>query len=137
MRILRSTWQPGPSAPDKASVHVSVTDFTAARVADLPGIARAGYRLRGLWPELPGAVGVWLWSAPAQRRVGSVSIWSDETALRDFVALPEHREIMRRYRDRGTIDAQSWDGPYDLPAIWGKAHRLLLDSTYVKLGDRP
>ena len=135
MRILRSGWRPCPSSA--ATVHVSVTDFTASRLLDLPGIARAGYRLRGRWPSLPGAVGVWLWSVPAARRSGSVSLWTDPAALRGFVGLAEHREIMRRYRDRGTIRSHSWDSAYDLNAIWGKACRLLLDSPCVKLDDRP
>ncbi len=61
------------------------------------------------WPTFPG------------------SLWTDPSALRAFVALPAHREIVRRYRDRGTTEVQFWDDPYDLRAIWRKAYALLLD----------
>lgn len=103
---------------------VSVTDFTVRSPIDLPGIARAGYRLRRGWPDLEGAVGMWLWTSPLERRVGSVSVWTGETALRGFVMWPVHVEIMRRYRRRGSIRAATWTAErYDRGEVWRVARR--------------
>ncbi|MEV4251571.1 hypothetical protein AB0J52_00225 [Spirillospora sp. NPDC049652] len=122
MRLLRSSWTTGPAADAAGPLLVSFTAFTADRALDLPGIARAGLRLRRGWPELEGAVGVWLWTAPRERAVGSVSVWTDEAALRGFVGWRPHVEIMRRYRRRGRIEATTWtvEG-LDLRRIWRDA----------------
>jgi hypothetical protein len=126
MHILRSQWKAGPAADADGPVLVSVTDFTAKRPLDLPGIARAGYRLRRAWPELEGAVGMWLWTSPLERRTGSVSVWSDETALRGFVKWPLHVEIMQKYRRRGSIRATTWTAESSSPGcVWRAARRHL------------
>ncbi|MBE1491186.1 hypothetical protein H4W31_006824 [Plantactinospora soyae] len=124
--MLRSAWAPGPSTGSDGPMLVSVTDFQADRLRDLPGIFRAGLRLRRAWPQLAGAVGMWLWAEPLERRCGSVSIWQDEEALRGFVAWPEHVRIMRRYRSRGQIRATSWLAARSDPAaIWAQARPYL------------
>jgi len=99
---------PGPDAAASGPVVVSVTDFTVARWRHVPGIALTGLRLRMGWYAMPGAVGLWLWSLPAQRRSGSISVWTGEDELRRFVALPEHVAVMRRNRDRGALRATTW-----------------------------
>lgn len=120
--MLHTRWIPGPSAEADGPVLISVTDFRAEHRRDLPGIYRAGLRLRRDWPRLPGAVGMWLWTAPAQRRCGSVSVWRDETAMYQFVARPDHVRIMRHYRDRGTVRSTTWTDPELHPeAIWSRA----------------
>ncbi|MCF2527548.1 hypothetical protein [Yinghuangia soli] len=129
MAILRTGWQAGAAAADAGDVLVSVTDFTAQRHTALPGIARAGFRLRRVWPELDGAVGVWLWTLPAARRAGSVAVWRDARAMHGFVGLPEHVAIMRRYRSRGSARTANWadtwaggtDPAADLARIWQAA----------------
>jgi hypothetical protein len=111
---------------------VSVTDYTSNRAIDLVGITVVGLRLRRHWPTLPGAVGVWLWTVPRQRRTGSVSVWLNQEALEGFVSLPEHVKIMRRYRDRGSIQVTTWTAEqFDLRATWSAARGLLLDGTPV------
>ncbi|GGV04236.1 hypothetical protein GCM10010182_23150 [Actinomadura cremea] len=118
-RLAGPATSPGP-------VLVSVTDFTAASALDLPGVFRAGMALRRLWPDLPGAVGLWLWAVPLERRCGSVSVWTDGAALRSFVALPEHVAIMRRYRGRGEIRSVTWEADvFDPAATWARAARVL------------
>lgn len=82
---------------------VSITDFTSHAYRDLPRIARRGFALRRSWPQLDGAVGMWLWGAPLVRRCGSISVWTGRRAPGEFVRLPEHVAIMDEYRDRGTI----------------------------------
>ncbi|GGO45812.1 hypothetical protein [Streptomyces lasiicapitis] len=122
--MLRSGWRQGPAADSlgdsaangidsdvrgaqtgaqTAPLIVSVTDFTSHAYRDLPGIARRGFMLRRRWPQLDGAVGMWLWVAPTARRCGAVSVWTGRRALAAFVRLPEHVVIMDEYRERGTI----------------------------------
>lgn len=122
---LRSPWQAGPAAA-AGPVLVSVTDFTCAHALDLPSVFRAGMALRRSWPDLEGAVGLWLWSRPRQRRCGSVSVWTDEAALRRFVGWPPHVAIMRRFRDRGTIRAHAWRADaFDPVEVWARAEGVL------------
>ncbi|ACZ89511.1 hypothetical protein [Streptosporangium roseum] len=109
--MIRSRWIPGPEPRGDGPVVVSRTDFRVHRVADLPRACRTGWRLGGLWPELAGAVGVWLWADLPRRRIGSVSVWRAESDLRAFVRHPLHVEIMRAYRDRGTLTSDTWDSP--------------------------
>jgi hypothetical protein len=131
-RIRRTDWHPGSAAEPLDAVLVSVTDYTSNRAIDLAGIWVVGLRLRRHWPTLPGAVGVWLWTVPMQRRTGSVSVWLNQEALEGFVSLPEHVKIMRRYRDKGSIQVTTWTAEqFDLRATWSAACGLLLDGTPV------
>jgi hypothetical protein len=103
-------WREGPVASrHTGSVIVSLTDFTAHRARDLPGIYLAGLRLREGWYAMPGAIGLWLWGQPRQRRGGSLTVWEAKDDLLRFVSLPAHVAIMRRYRDRGTIASDTWE----------------------------
>ncbi|MFD8563427.1 hypothetical protein ACFV1N_39655 [Streptosporangium canum] len=109
--MIRSRWIPGPEPRGDGPVVVSRTDFRVHRIVDLPRACLAGWRLSGLWPELAGAIGVWLWADLPRRRIGSVSVWRTESDLRAFVRHPLHVEIMRAYRDRGTLTSATWDSP--------------------------
>ncbi|MGH3239114.1 MAG: hypothetical protein ACRDNL_01970 [Spirillospora sp.] len=123
--MLRSPWRQGSSRAT-GLILVSVTDFTYANPLHMPAVFRAGMSLRDGWPELEGAVGLWLWSSPLSRRCGSVSVWEDEAALKKFVAWPPHVAIMRRFRRRGTIQAQTWEADhFDPGETWGRARRVL------------
>ncbi|WP_064745467.1 hypothetical protein [Pseudonocardia acaciae] len=128
--LLRTRWAAGPDRPvDGDQVLVSVTRFDAASRVDLPGIYRAGLALRSAWPELPGAVGVWLWSQPLAGSSGSVSVWRSAGALGAFVGLPEHVRIMRRYRSRGVIRATTWTTGWGDPVeLWARARRWLAEA---------
>ena len=124
--MLRTSWHEGSATATTGPLLVSVTDFTAATARDLPGIARAGLRLRRALLEVEGAVGLWLWAEPLARRTGSVSVWTGEKSLHEFVRLPEHVGIMRKYRGRGEIRAVTWQAEHlDVPGIWRDAYRLL------------
>jgi hypothetical protein len=105
---LLTPWVPGPVDPRDGPVVVSVTEFSAHHRLDLPRVAVKGMRMRMGWYAMPGAVGMWLWSLPAAARSGSISVWSSEDDLEGFVSLPHHVEIMRRYRDRGTVQSTTW-----------------------------
>jgi hypothetical protein len=107
-------------------VFVAVTDFRVNRHRDLLAVARAGRRLGRAWPELPGAVGMWLWSLPVPGRCGSVSVWRDEAALREFVGWPPHVRIVRRFRGKGTLTSHNqWTPTFDRDQVW-QAARLYL-----------
>lgn len=101
-------WAPGPEAATGRPAVVSVTDFTLDSWTHYPDVARTGLRLRLGWFAMAGAVGLWLWTLPLELRTGSISVWSDPDALRRFVGLPLHVDVMRRNRDRGTVRSTTW-----------------------------
>ncbi|MFE6776779.1 hypothetical protein [Streptomyces sp. NPDC057702] len=126
-------WRPGPADRnptdgDREAVLVSVTEFTAHRPWTALGVSAAGLALRRTWPEVAGAVGLWLWTGRdlARPRSGSVSVWRDAAALRDFVARHDHVRIMRDYRDRGTLRSTTWRAaPFDREVTLATAMSLL------------
>jgi len=123
--ILHAPWKAGPAAPG-GPVFVSLTVYTAKRHIDLPGIYLAALGLRRSWPGMGGAVGLLLWSDVVARRAGSVSVWRSEEDLMAFVRWAPHLEIMRRYRERGSLVSESWhsEGP-DRSHIWSEARARL------------
>jgi hypothetical protein len=127
--VLKTPWMAGPRTAIGLPVLVSVTCFEAERRRDLAGVYLAGWRLRRAWPDLPGAVGVWLWSRPLAAEAGSVSVWVSRAALRAFVALPEHMRIMHRYRRRGRVRSTTWTAPWSSPEqVWTQASRWLVQA---------
>jgi hypothetical protein len=100
--------RPGPVPRTDGPVVVSLTEFTARRLRDLPGIVRDGVDLSRAWWAMPGAIGVVLYLDPARRRGGSLSVWVAEEDVRRFVALPRHAAIMRKYRERVTVRSALW-----------------------------
>ncbi|WP_188189805.1 hypothetical protein [Nonomuraea sp. SYSU D8015] len=117
--MLRSRWIAGPAAPQPGPLVAAWTDYRMNRILDLPGIALRGFSLSRLWPSLPGAVGMWLWTDPATRRVGSLSVWRGESDLQEFVRLRVHVQIMRDYRHRGTLRSRTWQiDRLDERALW-------------------
>jgi hypothetical protein len=108
-RLVRTRWTRGPDAAAAGPLLVSFTLFTPMTLRAVPGIYLAAERLRREIAELDGAVGVASWWQPLRRRAGSLSAWTDAAALRRFVVLPYHVEIMRRYRPRGTVHATTWE----------------------------
>ncbi|MEU6269191.1 DUF3291 domain-containing protein [Saccharopolyspora shandongensis] len=124
--IWFTSWRPGPE-PGGAAV-VSVTEFAPHRPWTMIGVSLAGVALRRSWPDLEGAVGMWLWTVPGLRRPrsGSVSVWRDEEALRRFVGRPDHVRIMRAYRDRGALRSTMWRiDRLDRPAVREAARALI------------
>ncbi|GAA2101675.1 hypothetical protein GCM10009801_75110 [Streptomyces albiaxialis] len=124
-----AAWKPGPAAAHDGPgpLVVSLTEFAPHRPWHAVGVTRAGLALRRAWPDVEGAIGLWLWTVPGllRPRTGSVSLWHDEEDLRRFVARPDHRRIMRAYRDRGTLRATTWHTPRsDAPAGFDKSATL-------------
>jgi heme-degrading monooxygenase HmoA len=122
----RTPWKRCPAAESPGPLLVSYTEFTPHAMRDLPAIYFAAERLRRECTELEGAVGVTTYWQPFRRRVGSLSVWESEEALRRFVSLPFHVEIMRRYRSRGSLRAVSWQADaFALRAAFRKGQKAL------------
>lgn len=68
---------------------------------------------------------MWLWTEPLRGRCGSVSIWQDEQARRDFVAWPDHVTVMRRHRGRGRLRSVTWTAIQPDCGIWAQARSYL------------
>ncbi len=123
---VRTAWKRGPAADSTGPFLVSYTEFTPDTIRDLPAIYFAAERLRDACAELAGAVGVTTYWQPLRGRLGSVSAWEDEAALRSFVALPFHLEIMRKYRSRGSLRAVEWETEsFGLRAVFAEGRRAL------------
>ncbi|RBQ21470.1 hypothetical protein DP939_01795 [Spongiactinospora rosea] len=117
--MLRSRWIAGPADAGPGPLVASLTDYRMNSYRDFPGIVKSARSLGRLWPELPGAVGMWLWVDPYTRRVGSLSVWQGEDDLRGFVRVPDHVQIMRKYRHRGTLRSRTWKiDELDRTALW-------------------
>src|SRR5262249_37483421 len=116
-------WKGGPLVADSAGDgFVSVTDFVARRWRDLPRIYLAAMLLRRGWPAMEGAVGLWLWTKPLQKRQGSVSLWRSEADLQAFVETPLHVRIMNANRNRGQLTSHSWVGSdFSRRGAWRRA----------------
>lgn len=123
---LRTTLKRGPAADSAGPILISYTEFTPHAMRDLPAIYFAAEQLRGACGDLEGAVGVATYWQVLRRRAGSISAWESEAALRRFVALPFHLEIMRRYRSRGSLRAvEWWAESFALRAAFGEGQRAL------------
>lgn len=123
---LRTSWKRGLAIGSAGPFLVSYTEFAPYTIRDVPAIYFAAEQLRSACTELEGAVGVTTYWQLFRRRVGSVSVWESEAALRRFVSLPFHVEIMRRYRDRGALRATSWQADsFALRAAMQEGQRAL------------
>jgi len=116
--IVWVPWVTGPQPVGRLDhVLVSFTEFRADRARTLPGVFRWGLRLRQGWFATEGAVGLLLWTQPTARRGGSLSVWRDEEALKRFVRLPLHAQIIRQFRDRVRVRSVSWTQREHEPAV--------------------
>ncbi len=123
---LRTGWRPGPAADHDGMLLISYTEFTPDRLRDMAGVYLAAERLSDAIAELEGAVGVTTYWQLLRGRGGSLSAWVDEEALRRFVGLPYHREIMRRYRTRGGLRACQWHADaMDIPRAFRRGQASL------------
>lgn len=127
---MRGRMTPGPVPRTHGPVTVSLTEFTARRLRDLPGIVRDGVGLSRGWWAMPGAIGVILYIDPAQKRGGSLSFWAGEEDLRRFVALPRHTAIMRSYRERVSVRAAMWQtDAFHVQDAWAQRDERLVAAT--------
>jgi len=113
--IIRTPWKPGPLDGTGNAVIVAVTDFLVTAAEDYQEVIQTGLELEKSWPVMHGSVGLWLWAKPAELRQGSVSVWERADDLQRFVRWPVHLEIMRAWRERGTLVADRWEAAAFVP----------------------
>jgi hypothetical protein len=120
--IVSAPWIAGPREGTQNPVVVSFTDFAASSQEDQQRIFEMGLKLRENWPIMHGAVGLWLWAKPEELRGGSLSVWDDQDDLRRFIRWPLHAAIMREWRDRISVLADTWESDRFIPAeAWARA----------------
>ena len=123
---VRTNWKRGPATDLDGLLLVSYTEFTPKTLRDVPRIHRTAERLRREIAELEGAIGATTYWQLFRGRVGSLSAWEDEAALRRFVALPFHLETMRAFRDRGSLLSFEWrTDSFRLGAAFREGQRAL------------
>lgn len=120
-------WKKGPHAGTTGPFMISVTQYTPKRLSDLPDIWLAAESLGDQLVQLDGAVGVMTYLRPGRRHLGSMSIWTDDRGLKEFVKLPDHIEIMRKYRPRGLPlrSATWWTDTPEIDAAITEGLRIL------------
>jgi len=132
---VRTNWERGPAANLDGPFLVSYTEFTPHTLRDVPGIYLAARRLIAACSKLEGAVGVTTYWQLPKGRGGSLSVWKDHPALRQFVALPYHVEIMRKYRTRGSLRAIDWKADsFDLRQAFADGQRALDEGQGRRMG---
>lgn len=106
---------------------ISMTQYTTRHARDIPAIWRASEELGDQLARIEGAVGVLTYFRPVRRQVGSLSIWVDGKGLAEFMGLPDHVRIMRKYRPRGLPirSAKWWADDLDVGAAMMASLRLL------------
>lgn len=123
---VKTSWRSGRAAASPGPFFISYTEFTPCHGADVAGIYLAARRPMAECAEIEGAVGLATYWRLRRWRGGSLSVWESPEALRSFVRLPFHIEIMRRYRTRGTVrSAEWWSGSVDLDEALAHGQRAI------------
>lgn len=119
---LNAIWRSGAPAPGSGPVHVSMNDYLIHRLRDVPRVAREGLRLRRHWPDVDGALGLWMAAFRGGRRQVSVSVWRTREDLQRFVGSPDHVRIMRDFHGAGALHTSAWTAErLDPVLIWQQA----------------
>jgi hypothetical protein len=126
--IVRNRWRPGAAAgAGGGPVLVSATVFVYGRYRDFARVAAHGARLRRAWPRRAGSIGLLTGADPVRRTTYTVTAWTSEQALRDFLRAPEHARLMRAFRpklvDSGSVTWQTDD--FDPDEAWRTAQERL------------
>ena len=122
MTRLTAIWKSGRLPGGDGPVHVSMNDYWIHRLRDVPRVALRGLRLRRHWPEVDGALGLWMASFKLGRRQVSISIWRSAEDLRHFVQSPDHQQIMRDFEHAGALHTNAWTAErFDPAMIWRQA----------------
>ncbi|MEU6562951.1 hypothetical protein [Nocardia nova] len=139
---VTTTWADGPSALAPGPYLFSLTQFTPTRVTDVLPIWLAGTSLADQLVRIDEAVGVMTYIRPARHgQVGSLSVWTGPEGLETFMSLPDHIEIMNKYRPRGlpVRSATWWSDHLDADAAVREGLRLLdtHDTRRVEMPETP
>jgi len=71
----------------------------------------------------PGLIGYSLWAKPLARDYWTLSVWDDDTSLRDFVGAAPHADVMRALAtDMSQTKFAQWSvSGKAVPVAWGDA----------------
>ena len=120
--LLGTDWLPGPSDGTQSPVVVSFIDFHSRFRRGLAANTELGMKLAQSRPIMRGAVGLWLWLKPAERRGGLLSIWDSNADLRRFIRWPVHVALIKNWRARVRVQSASLDDQRFVPAqAWLRA----------------
>jgi hypothetical protein len=123
---VRTKWEAGPAVDSQGPFFISYTEFTPRKARDVVAIYLAARQLVAACAKLDGSVGVTTYWRLQQWRGGSLSVWENPEALRQFVRLPFHVEIMRKYRNRGSVRSTDWwSDCFDLTQALADGQRTL------------
>jgi hypothetical protein len=125
--VLNSHWKDGPATQAEGPFMISVTQYTTNHIGDIPDIWRASESLGDQLAKIDGAVGVMTYIQLGRRRVGSISIWANDRGLAKFIGLPDHVDIMNKYRPRGLPirSAKWWTDEYRIGAALTQGLKML------------
>jgi hypothetical protein len=119
---LNAMWKGCGRDPGAGPVYVSMNDYLVRRLRDVPRVALEGLRLSRRWPQVEGALGLWVGSFRYGRRQVSVSVWRSREDLRHFVQSQDHVRIMRAFKDAGVLYTNAWTAErFDAASIWQQA----------------
>lgn len=119
---LNALWKTGSLEPAGGNVYVSMNDYLVHRLRDIPRVAGEGLRLRRQWPRTEGALGLWMAAFRGGKRQVSISVWRAREDLQAFVRSPDHRRIMREFKDAGLLYTNAWQTErFDAELIWRQA----------------
>ena len=91
-------WTTIAAPPETGEVLVLASRLRLRHLHQVPGFMRRALRVHAATKEADGAIGASLLAQPAAKTFWTLSVWTDEAAMRRFVGHPVHRDVMRRYQ---------------------------------------
>jgi len=120
--VLSFGWKNGPAA-GAGRGFVSVTCSKVHSPLTLPSLSMTAWRLRQHhWPSTPGGVRVRSAVDLRRMRAWTVSLWTSEQALREFLRSPQHRAVVSPFVGKISIEHLGWTTDrFDDPGMWRRA----------------
>jgi quinol monooxygenase YgiN len=120
-------WTKVGEPPSGADVVVLASRLELRSLRTVPGFLRAAMAVRRQVRNSEGALGVSLIAQPTRKTFFTLSAWSDQAALDDFVRTQPHADVMTRFppKMRGSKFV-TWTMPGGaLPVAWDVAKERL------------
>jgi heme-degrading monooxygenase HmoA len=123
--VLSPPWRTTATQAD-GGVVVLATVLRLRRTWQGPAFVRDALAIRRQLLAAPGAIGVALRAGLLSGEYRTISTWTDQQSLTDFVRADPHRAAMRRWQGN-LVDARflQWSQEDPTPPTWAAAaHRL-------------
>ena len=136
-KLGQFSWKAGPVTAVSGPIFVSATRFTFTSVWLMPMVAWHGIALIRAWPTLEGALGVAAAIRVLKLTTYTVTAWESETAFRRWLGSPQHRVLMRDYRDKiKSSSAATWTVEnFDPLDAWEEAKQRLRNPDALRRGE--